>query len=76
MANIQKPSNFLTAYEAADYIGLHYNTLCEWRRDPNRRIGKDQPRYHKRGGRYYYTVKDLDDYLNGCAINSIEEAYQ
>lgn len=56
-----KPENkYLTAEDAAEYVGYSVCTLANYR---SRRIG---PVFHKmpgRFGRVLYAVKDLDDWI-------------
>ena len=58
----------LTTKEAATFLHLHPTTLHSWRRKPVK-----QPRFHKVGGRYYYKISDLEQFINECAV---DQAYE
>ena len=51
---------------AALYLGVVFNTLCNWR---NLRKG---PVYHKIGDRVFYYENDLDDFVNDGRIDPNE----
>lgn len=55
----------LTRYEAADYLGLSYSTLCRW---ASQRRG---PAYRKIGGAARYHSDDLAEYLEVCKVHAV-----
>jgi hypothetical protein len=47
----------LSRRKAADYIGYKFKTLEYWAHK------KTKLKYHKIGGRVYYNISDLDEFL-------------
>lgn len=52
----------LNPREAAERLGVAPYTIRSWRR---KGVG---PEYTKIGGRFYYTTKQLDDYLRSQTV--------
>lgn len=51
--------NLLSVTEAAEYLGLKKRTLDIWRSTKQREIP-----FQKVGGRIFYRLDDLDDFIN------------
>ena len=60
-------SRCLDTRQAARYLGLHYQTLCNWRM---RRVG---PPYLKLGKRCVYRLDDLEAFMKARRIDPTEE---
>jgi predicted site-specific integrase-resolvase len=64
-----RPGNagrFLGTRAAAEYSGIPFNTLKQWRHE-----GKG-PRFYKPRGRALYDVSDLDEFIrSGIRISSV-----
>lgn len=73
MSKIKK--DWMTPQEAADYLGLHKNTLNRWRNQDMLPIETGQPRFFKVGRSVRYYQADLDAFLAAQAVNSIEERF-
>jgi hypothetical protein len=59
-------SRFLGTRAAAEYTGIAFNTLKQWRCE-----GKG-PKFYKPRGRALYDVKDLDEFIrSGIRISSV-----
>lgn len=58
--NSGETSVYLTAKQAAERIGVHAQTLWDWRKTER------GPKFIRRCGRIYYPLKNLDEwYSNG-----------
>lgn len=53
----KKPKKFLTILQAAEYIDRHRSTLDKWRAE------KVVLPFYQDGGKVFYSVEDLDNYL-------------
>jgi hypothetical protein len=59
-------SKFLGTRAAAEYTGIPFNTLKQWRCE-----GKG-PKFYKPRGRALYDVRDLDEFIqSGIRISSV-----
>jgi len=58
-----KPTDKLERRDAAEYIGVAYNTLQQWASD---RIG---PPFYKPGKKCLYKIADLDAFLESRRIS-------
>ncbi|MDX1428931.1 MAG: helix-turn-helix domain-containing protein [Rhodothermales bacterium] len=56
--------------KAADYLGVTNACLCIWRKQGT------GPPYFRFGSRYYYAVKDLDEWIEACAVTPPGAAQQ
>ncbi|WP_304473595.1 helix-turn-helix domain-containing protein [uncultured Desulfovibrio sp.] len=61
--------DYLNEVQAAEYLGLKANTLRNWRAQ------KRGPAYCKGAGSVRYTRADLDAWLAGTRILTIEDSY-
>lgn len=69
-----RPGNagrFLATRVAAEYIGIAFNTLKQWRCE-----GKG-PRFYKPRGRALYDVRDLDEFIrSGIRLSSVRASME
>ncbi len=57
----------LSEKEAAQYLGITYQTIASWRRD-GVKAGEIKIPYSKIGGHYFYTEADLRTFLASCRV--------
>lgn len=61
------PGGRMTPSNAADYVGRSTKTLSNWR---HQGIG---PPYHKAGGRVFYLVSEIDEWLQSGKVEANHE---
>ena len=62
MISIEKANERMMTPKAAKYLDVSAMAMCNWRKEG---IG---PRYYKIGRRFLYTKKDLDAFVESCAV--------
>lgn len=65
----------LSPKDAAQYIGVSIATLNRWRYSNGIQLEVIPPHYYKVGGRIFYQRRDLDSFLERCAVTSLDKAY-
>lgn len=63
MITMQRLKDRVLTPAAAKYIGVTPPTLTAWRL-----AGTAGPRYYKIGKRTFYTISDLDAFIDSCAV--------